>query len=162
MKMTHTMTESEVNNWQTGNWGLPTAEANHAFASSLVSLLDSGFTLPVSEGLKAVAPDLGDTIPAMPEFTDALALAKEVLNELISQGRIRRIKPFGKAHYRVREIYTVIWEWEVEADTQGEAEAIADDSDFPDELRDALSPFADSDHRETEIVPMEWDGTRWV
>lgn len=162
MKMTHTMTESEVNNWQTGDWGLPTREANNAFASSLIFQLYNGFTLPVSEGLKAVAPDLGDTIPAMPQYTDAVALAKEILDELISQGRIRKIKPFGKAHYRVREIYTVIWEWEVEANTMSEAEIIADDSELPADLEDALFPFADTDHRETEIVPMEWDGTRWV
>lgn len=167
MKMTHTMTEGEVNNWQTGDWGLPTREANNAFASSLISLMYDGFTLPVSEGLKAVAHDLGNTesgasIPTMPQFTDAVALAKEVLDELISQGRIRKIKPFGKAHYRVREIYTVIWEWEVEANTMSEAEIIADDSDLPADLEDALFPFADTDHRETEIVPMEWDGTRWV
>jgi len=167
MKMTYTMPQSEVNNWQSGDWGLPTREANHAFACSLIFLLDSGFTLPVSEGLKAVAGDLsntesGATIPAMPQFAGAIEMAGTVIAELISLGRTPKIEPFGKAHYRVREIYTVIWEWEVEADTLGEAELIADDSDLPDGLEDALHPFADTDHRETEVVPMEWDGDRWV
>lgn len=154
MRFTHELPLLQRRNWEEADWGLPTAENNKAFANTLMNALQSGFTLPVSQGLK----EIGETLDSRVE-----KCVTEVLSDLITKGVVRNLRPFGKPRFLVSETFTVVCETVVEADDIYVAEMKADEG-IPehDDVFSGHAVVSSYECVETAVVPMKWDGWEWI